>query len=158
MERLVQHARQVVDVLHQPVVLGARPRDADRIALLESIVADQMRGHLAGDANQRNGIHQGVGEAGDGIGRAGARRHENDADLAGGARIAFGGVHGAAFLAHEDVLDLVLLKQLVVDRQDGATGVPEQHLNTLVAEGLDHHLGARHRACHRLVPLPCGLP
>jgi hypothetical protein len=40
-ERLVQNARQIVDVLHQPVVLGAGPRDADRIAFLERVIADQ---------------------------------------------------------------------------------------------------------------------
>ncbi len=70
-EGLVQHAREIVDVLDQPVVLGAGPRDADRVAFLERVVADQVRRHLAGDADDRNGIHQGVGEAGDRIGGAG---------------------------------------------------------------------------------------
>ena len=50
-ERLVQDAREVVDVLHQPIVLRARARDADRVALLESVVADQVRRHLPGDAD-----------------------------------------------------------------------------------------------------------
>jgi len=47
-KRLVQHARQILDALHQIVVLGARPGDADRVALLERVVADQVRRHLAG--------------------------------------------------------------------------------------------------------------
>ena len=49
LEGLVQHARQIVDVLHQLIVLGAGPRDADRIAFLERIVADQMGRHLPGE-------------------------------------------------------------------------------------------------------------
>ncbi len=153
MERLVQHARQVVHVLHQPVVLGAGTRDADGIAFLERVVADQVRRHLAGDADQRNGIHQGVGQAGNGVRRARAGSDEDDADLAGGARIALGCMHRAAFLADENVADLVLLEQLVIDRQHGAAGIAEEHFHTLIAERLDHHLGARHRACHRIVPV-----
>ena len=49
-ERLVQHARQVGDALHQIVVLGAGPRDADGVAFLEGVVADQVGRHLPGDA------------------------------------------------------------------------------------------------------------
>ena len=125
-ERLVQHAGEIVDVLHQPVVLGAGPGDADRVALLEGVVADQVRRHLAGDAHDGNGIHQRIGEAGDGVGGAGAGGDQHDADLAGRARIAFGGMHRAAFLAHQHVLDLLLLEQLVVDRQHGAAGIAEE--------------------------------
>ena len=151
-EGLVQHAREVVDVLDEPVVLGAGPRDADGVALLEGVVADQVRGHLAGDAHDGNGIHQRIGEAGDGIGGAGAGRDQHHADLAGRAGIAFGGVHRAALLAHQDVLDLLLLEQLVVDRQHGAAGVAEDVLHALVGQRLDDHLGARHLQCHRKTP------
>jgi hypothetical protein len=69
-ESLMQDARQVVDVLHQIIVLGAGPGDADRVAFLEGVVADEMGRHLAGDADERDRIHEGVGEAGDGIGGA----------------------------------------------------------------------------------------
>ncbi len=51
-ERLVQHLGQIVDVAHQPVVLGAGTRDADGVAFLERVVADQMRRDLPGDADQ----------------------------------------------------------------------------------------------------------
>ena len=71
-EGFVQDAGEIVDVLHQPVVLGAGPRDADRVALLEGVVADQVRGYLAGDADDGNGIHQRVGQPGYGVRGAGA--------------------------------------------------------------------------------------
>ena len=56
----------------------------------------------------------------------------------------------AALLAHEDVADLLLLEQLVVDRQHGAAGIAEDVLDTLIGERLDDDLGAGHRACHGL--------
>ncbi len=41
-ERLVQNARQVRDVLDEVIVLGAGPRDADRVAFLERVIADEV--------------------------------------------------------------------------------------------------------------------
>ena len=96
-----------------------------------------------------NRIHQRVGQAGDGVGRAGARGDQHDADLAGRARIAFGGMDRALLVAHEDVLDAVLLEQLVIDRQDGAARIAENVLDALIGESLKHHLGACHCARHR---------
>ena len=148
MECLVQDAREIVDVLDQPVVLGARPRDADRVALLEGIVADQMRRHLARQHHDGDRIHQRVGEPGDRVRGAGTGGHQHDADFAGGTGVALGCVHGATLLAHEDVLDLLLLKDLVVDGQHGAAGIAEDVLDTLVGKRLEDDFGAGHRACH----------
>ena len=88
--------------------------------------------------------HQRVGEAGDRVGRAGAGGHQHAADLAGRARIAFGGMHRALLVAHQDVLHLVLLEQRVVDRQHRAARIAEDVLDALVGERLDHHFGAGH--------------
>ena len=54
MEGLVDERGELVDVLHQPVVLGAGPRDADGVAFLEGVGADQRGRHLTGQADQRN--------------------------------------------------------------------------------------------------------
>jgi len=53
-EGLVQNARQIFDALDQIIVFRARPRDADRVAFLEGVIADQVRWDLAGDADDRN--------------------------------------------------------------------------------------------------------
>ena len=102
-EGLVQHARQILDALDQIIVLRARPRDADGVAFLERVIADQMRRHLAGDADDRDRIAQRVGQSGDRIGRAGAGGDQHAADLAGRARIAFRGMHRALLVPHQDV-------------------------------------------------------
>ena len=148
MERLVQHARQILDALDQIIVLGARPRDADGVAFLERVVADQMRRHLAGDADDRDRVAQRVGQAGDRIGGAGTGGDQHAADLAGRARIAFRRMHRALLVPHQDVLHLVLREDRVVDRQHRAARITEQMLHALVGERLDHHFGAGHFACH----------
>jgi hypothetical protein len=91
-------------------VLGAGPGDADGVGLLKGVVADHEGRHLPGQDDERDRIHQRVGQAGDRIGRAGPGGDQHDARLAGGAGIALGGVHRALFVAHQDVADRVLLK------------------------------------------------
>ncbi len=55
-KRLVQHARQIGDRFDEIIVLGAGPRDADRVAFLERVIADQMGRHLAGDDDERDRV------------------------------------------------------------------------------------------------------
>ena len=155
-KRLMQHARQIVDGFDQIIVFGARPGDADGIAFLERVVADQMRRHLAGDDDERNGVAQRVGQAGDRIGGARPGRDQHGADLAGRAGIALGGMHGALFVAHQDVLHLVLLEQRVIDRQHGAAGIAENVRDALIGKRRYHHFCAghlSHRSLHSVVPL-----
>ena len=143
-ERLVQDLGEIVDVAHQPVVLGAGPRDADGVAFLERVVADQVRRHLAGDADQRDRIHQRVGQRRHHVGGAGTGGHQHDAGLAGRARIAFGGMAGALLVADQDVLDLALLEDLVIDRKHRAAGIAEEMLHAVIDQRADDHRGARH--------------
>jgi hypothetical protein len=142
---LVQHARQVLDPLHEIIVLGAGPSDADGVAFLEGVVADQMSRHLAGDDDDWNGIAERVGEPGDRIGGAGTRGHQHAADLAGRARIALGRVHGTLLVAHQNMPDPILrLEQRVIDRQHRAARIAEHHLNPLLLEGFEDDGGPQH--------------
>jgi hypothetical protein len=43
-------------------------------------------------------------------------------------------------MAHQDVSQLVLLKQLVVDWQNSTAGIPEDDINALIKQGLDDDL------------------
>ena len=148
-ERFVQNARQVRNVLHQVVVLGAGPRDADGVAFLERVVADEMCRHLSGQADDRDRVHQRVGKSGHGVRRARAGGHQQAADLAGRAGIAFRRMRRALFMADEDVLDLLLLEERVIDRQHGAAGIAEHMFDPLIGQSLDHHFRAGHFPCHR---------
>ena len=159
-ERLVQHLGEIVDVAHQPVVLGAGPGDADGVAFLERVVADQMRRHLPGDADQRNRIHQRIGQRRHHVGGAGTGGHQHHARLAGRARIAFGGVAGALLVPHQDVLDLALLENLVIDRKHRAAGIAEEMLDAMIDQRADDHRGSGHLVrivalVGHAVPLAC---
>ena len=152
-ECLVHHARQRVHVLDQVVVLGAGTGDAGDVGLLEGVVADQVGGHLAGEADDGDAVHEGVGEPGHGVGGARPRGHQDDAHLAGGSGISFRRVHGALLVPDEDVADGVLLEDLVVNRQYGAPRIPEDHVHALFLQGLKQYLGPVHLIVrHR--PLP----
>ncbi len=83
LEGLVDRRGKVRRVLHQIVVLGAVTGDADRIGFLERVRTDQAGRNLARDHHQGNRIHEGIGDAGNGIGCAGAGSDEDDAGLAG---------------------------------------------------------------------------
>ena len=66
---------QIIDVLDQEIVLHAWPRHADHIDFLKRIRTDGGRTDLAGNHHQRNRIGIGRGDAGERVGRAGARSH-----------------------------------------------------------------------------------
>ena len=144
MERLVDRLAQLLGVLHQPVHLGAGPGDADGIGLLERIGADQEGRHLRRQHDDRDRIQQRVGQPGDGVGGAGARGDQHHAGLAGRAGIALGHVDRALFVADQDVADVVLLEDLVVDRQHRAAGIAEYRVHALIPQRLNHHLRSGH--------------
>jgi hypothetical protein len=51
-------------------------------------------------------------------------------------------MHGRLFVAHQHVLDGVLLVERVVDVQDGAAGVTPDVLDTFGLQGLDEDFGS----------------
>ena len=89
-----------------------------------------------------DGVHQGVDDAGDGVGGAGAGGHQHHARLAGGAGVALGGVGRALLVAHQDVAQARLVEQGVVDRQHRAAGIAEQVGHALVDQGAHDDLRA----------------
>jgi topoisomerase-4 subunit A len=52
-KRLLERGHDVLGAGHQVAVLGNRQRDAGDVGLLERVVADELAGHLAGDAHDR---------------------------------------------------------------------------------------------------------
>ena len=115
------------------------PRD---VGLLEGVGADQRAADLPGDGDDRDGVHLGVGQRGDQVGGAGARRGHHDADPAGGVRVAAGGVAGALLVADQDVPQLLRVEQRVVDRQHRAAGDPEDDVDAELLQRAHHRLRA----------------
>src|SRR5439155_16983351 len=85
--------------------------------------------------------------------RSRAARHQDDADLAGRARVSFGSVDRAAFLAYQDVAQRILLEQRIVDRQDRTAGIAEYDIDALIQECLDDDIRTTDRlGRHDLLP------
>ena len=72
----------------------------------------------------------------------GPRGDQRHADLAGGARVAVGGVHGGLLVAHQHVLDRVLLVQRVVDVEHRAAGVAPEVLDAFGLQAADEDFRA----------------
>ena len=72
--------------------------------------------------------------------------------------VAFGRVGRGLFVANGDMADFVLLENLVVNREDGATGVSKDCVHTLILQGLNYYLGAGHLTGHRIYSIFRGCP
>ena len=72
----------------------------------------------------------------------GPGRAHADADLAGDAGVAVGGVGAALLVADEDVAQLGVVAEDVVERQDHAAGVAEEDVDALAEERLADDVGA----------------
>ena len=154
-ERLVQNPRQIFHRPHKIIMLRAVARYAHRIAFLKRIRPDQMRRHLPGNANERDGIKHRIGQPGHRIGRSRTRCHKHTANLAGRPRIPFRRMHRTLLMPHQNVLHLVLLEHRVINWQNSPARIAENMLDTLILQNLKHHLRAAHLLCHR--PSPASL-
>ncbi len=98
--------------------------------------------HLAGNDHHRNRIHVGGRQAGYRIGDAGAGSDQRHADFLRTARIGVGGMHRGLFVAHQNVLEFVLIEDGVVDIQDGAAGIAEHVFDAFLGQAAHDNFGA----------------
>jgi hypothetical protein len=155
-KRLFHVIGHVARILDQEVVLDDGPGDAHRVAFLEGIQADGMRRHLAGDDHHGDAVHVGRGNAGDGIGHARAGGDQRHADVTRGAGVTIGRMHRRLLMAHQHVLDGVLLVERVVNVQHRATGVAPDVLDAFGLQGLDEDFGTAQFGNGELGDFCCG--
>jgi hypothetical protein len=99
---------------------------------------------LPGDRDHGNRIHEGIGQGGDEIGRAGAAGGHAHAHLAGGAGVTGGHETAALFVAREDGADFFRLRQRLVEELAGAAGIGENRIDALMFQARDQDLGTVH--------------
>ncbi len=141
-ERLGQHARDVVAVADQVVVLGDRHRDAGDVGLLERVGPDHRPADLAGDRHDGYRVHLRVGDRGDEVGGAGTGSRHAHADAAGGVRVAAGGVTGALLMTHQHMTQLLRVEQRVVNGKHCATRNSEDDVDAELLQRPHHGLRA----------------
>lgn len=113
-KRLLDRRRNILRTADTEVVLHDWTGDTEHVGFLEGILPDQMAHHLAGDHHHRNGIHESGGDPRHRIGCARTRCNQRDTGLAGCARVGVRHVSGGLLVAHENMLDIFLLKQGVI--------------------------------------------
>ena len=129
-------------VLHQVMVLGDGPADLDDRRFLERVGADDVRGHLAGDGDERQRVHLGVGQAGDEVERPGPGGRHHDARLAGGAGVALGREDPPLLVPRQDRADPVAVaRQRLVHRHARPAGIGEDDLDAVPHQRLDQNVG-----------------
>src|SRR5690606_13718512 len=99
--------------------------------------ADQVTHDLTGNNDHGDGIHVCGGNAGNRVGCARAGCHQHGTHSTGRARIGIGHVGGGLFVAHQNVLDILLPENSVVDMQCSTARVAEDVFNTLVSQRAD---------------------
>ncbi len=109
----------------------------DVVRLLEGVVADQVRRHLARERDEGDRVHQRVLERGHQVGAGRPRRDQADSDLARRAGVAFRRMTRRSFLAHQDVPEPFEVVERVIDREDRAAGQPEDDVHPFPLQTLE---------------------
>ena len=142
---LADDVGQGVHVPHQIGALGDGHGNAGDVHLLEGVAADQVLGHVAGDEDHGGRVHIGRADAGGQVGRARAGGGQAHAHLAGGAGVTVCCVGSALLVGGQDVGDPIsVLIQLIVDVQDGAAGIAEHEVDSLLQKAFHQDLGTSH--------------
>src|SRR5690554_436150 len=139
---LFQHFRNFARVLDREAVLHDRPGHADDVGFLESVLANQMTGDLATQHHHGNRIHVGGGNSGNRIGGTGAGGDQHDTGFARGTGITVGGVSRGLFVAHQDVLDLVLTEQRIINMQRSTARITINIFDAFILQESGNHIRA----------------
>ena len=150
-EGLFDHLGDLQWVHDQRVVLGDGESDARGVGLLEGIGTDGGARHLSDDGDYRDGVHLGGRDAGYEVGRSRAGRGPADADPAGYAGVAVGGVGGSLLVTSQDVPELRVLGKRLVERQDCSAGKTEDLYDALTYQALAQQLRPIHSDSHDLL-------
>ena len=136
LEGLADGAGQVGRGHYQVSALGTNRRDGTDVTFLEGLGAQGGAGHLSGDGDHGHGIGLGAHEAGNQVGGAGARGGDANANLAGDAGIAVGGVGRGLLVAHEHMTKLGVAPESVVKGKNGPARMPEDYVNSFLEQTL----------------------
>src|SRR4051812_48803573 len=136
--------------------LGDRLHDVDVRQVLEGAHLVLVEGSLAADQQERALGAEGVGDAGDGVGRARAGGHDRAAGLSGHARVGVGGMSGDLLVADVDDLD-ALVDAAVVDVDDVAATEGVDDVDPLCLQGLGDQVATRDHLLLGCGPVGCRL-
>ena len=142
-ERRHDCLRDVFNAGHQERVLGDGHCHAHDVRFLERVGAEHLGGLLAGDCNQRHGVHVSIGNRSDEVRGTGAGGRHAHADFSSGGRVAGCRMSGTLFVADEDVVDGICVHQRVIGREDGSARQSEYGVDAHQLKAANDGLCAR---------------
>ena len=119
-----------------------------QVDFLVRMAAVEVRLHVAGDHHHRDRIERGVGDAGRRVGQPGSEMREQDARLAGRARVAVRRVRRDLLVPRADVADTAAAER-VEHADDGVPGQAEHHLDAEPLEIVGEQVGREARLARR---------
>ena len=143
-KRFFNDAGEVFLIEHEVRVLHDRERHAVKVGLLESGLADELLVDLSGDRNERDAVHESVGDTGNEICGTGAAGCHTDRRFSGDAGMSVRHETTALFKARQDRADLFTLGERLVQFQRGTSRICIHHIHALAFKRGDHDIGALH--------------
>ena len=101
-----------------------RDRAAVNVRFLKGVGAEHAGGHLSGYGDKRNGVHVGIGQAGDEVCRTGSGSGDYGGHLSGHPGVAVRHMDGPLFVTGEEMREF-RLKQVIIKGHDGPARDPE---------------------------------
>ncbi len=126
-------------------MLHNRKRHTENIRLLERSPSNHLLGNLSRDRHDRNGIHIGVRNSGNQIGRSRSRSCHTDPGPSGRPSITFSSKTASLFVPRENRSNLMGSRQRLMDRHTGSARISKNYFYTLSLHGSDENFGAVHR-------------
>ena len=109
-------------------------RNTHGVTLLKGILANRVRWHLAGDDDHRYAVHVGSRDTCDSVGHTGTRSDQRNTDIACRTGITISRMHCSLLVAHQDVLNNVLLVKSIVNMQYSTARITPDVLDTFGLE------------------------
>ena len=141
-ERLAHDVGDLGRAPHEEAVFRDGRRDAENVGLLEGEGAQDAPGDLTRDRDDGHAVHERGGQTGDEVGGPGAARRDADTHASGRTGIPVRCVGRRLLVATEYVAEIRPTVQSVVERQDRAPWVSEQHGHSLFQQGSADLVGA----------------
>ena len=141
--------REFIDIADQIVAFGDRHGDTGDIDLLERVLADQVLADVAGNENNRRGIHIGRRNTGSQVCCARSRCSKAYAYFSRASCISVRRMGCALFMRCQDVPDPVLVViQSIVNIEDRAPRISEDGVHILFQETFHYDLSSRKLHLH----------
>ena len=152
LESLPQGGDELLYILDLVIVLGDGHGDIQNICFLEGITAQKAGIHLPRDGHHGNGIHEGGSQPRHQIGGTGAGGGDAHPHLARSPGIAIGSMSRILLVGHQDFPDALFIIESVIEGQDHAPGIAEDHIHAILFEAGGHglctcHLHLLHTLC-----------